>query len=138
MKPTGPVEILVVKFPGNRFTGEMAPELARLVQSGTITVIDLLFIHKDETGAVTSIELADLGEEEASGFSTVVTEDLEGVLTDEDVLAYAELLENNSSAGLLIFENTWAATFVQAMRNANGEVILNERISKEVIDALIA
>ncbi len=138
MKPTGPVEILVVKFPGNRFTGEMAPELARLVQSGTITVIDLLFIHKDEAGVVTSIELADLGEEEASGFTTVVTEDLEGVLTDEDVLAYAELLENNSSAGLLIFENTWAATFVQAMRNANGEVILNERISKEVIDALIA
>jgi uncharacterized membrane protein len=138
MKPTGPVEILVVKFPGNRFTGEMAPELSRLVESGTITIVDLLFIHKDNDGNVTSFELADLEGEDAQAYVDVVTGDLEDVLSEDDILHFAALLENNTSAGLLIFENSWAATFVQAMKNAHGEVILSERIPSDVIDQLIA
>ena len=135
MKPTGPVELLIVKFLGNRFTGELAPALLHLVEAGTVTVVDLLFIHKDEHGQVSAVELVDLPGDEAEAYAQAVT-DVEGVLTEEDVVAFGSLLEDNSSAGVILFENTWAVTFAQAMRNANGDVLLNERIPSEVIDAL--
>jgi hypothetical protein len=133
----GPVELLVVKFPGNKFTGEVAPALADLVDTGLIRVIDLLFVAKREDGTVVVEEIANLGDDEYAQVEAVVS-DVNGMLTEEDAQHFAGLLEPNSSAGMMLFENTWAKRFADAMANANGEVLFNERIPRAVIQALEA
>ena len=127
----GPIELLVVKFPGNQFTGEIAPALKELVEAGTIRVIDLLFVNKDADGAVDVVEINDLGDA-TSPPSTRSSRELAGLLSEDDARYFAAALEPNSSAALLLFENTWAARFAQAVRNANGELVLNERIPRAV------
>jgi hypothetical protein len=133
----GPVEYLVVEFPGNQFNGEIVPALIDLVESGTIHIIDLLFIMKDEEGNVSSFELSTLPEEEAAPF-----EDLEGdiydLLSEEDILAEAELLQPGSSGAILVFENVWAERFATAVRNANGRVVDNARIPMSLVEAVMA
>ncbi len=133
----GPVEMLVVKFPGNQFTGELAPALQDLVESGQIRVIDLLFVLKDSDGEVLVYELNGWGDEVAAVFEPMVVADDE-ILSQEDAASIGVLLEPNSSAAMLLFENTWAAQFAQALRNANGEVIINSRIPGAVIEELVA
>jgi len=129
----GPIELLVIKFPGNQFSGEIAPALADLVDSGTIRVIDFVFIKKDADGNIDAVELAEVDEQIASTFSGVV-DDVSGLLSDEDILELGDLLENNSSAGMMLFENSWAAQFATAVRNANGEVLFSERIPRDIIE----
>jgi hypothetical protein len=133
----GPIEMLVVKFPGNQFSGEIAPALADLVETGLIRVIDFLFVLKDSDGAVFVYELNGLGDEVAAVFEPVVQSDDE-LLSQADAESVGVLLEPNSSAGLLLFENSWAAQFAQAVRNANGEVIINSRIPSAVIEEVLA
>ena len=133
----GPIELLVVKFPGNQFKGEIAPALQELVQTGTIRIIDLIFAIKDEEGALAIVELNALGDETLAVFEPEPSE-LSGSLTEDDARTLSGGLENNSSAAILLFENTWATKFVDAMRNANGELILIERVPRVVIDDLIA
>ena len=133
----GPIELLVVKFPGNQFKGEIAPALQELIDNGTIHVIDLLFAIKDESGALAVLELNDLGDQRLAVVAPQKSE-LSGALTEDDARSLTGSLENNSSAAIMLFENTWAAKFAQAMRNANGELVLNERIPRAVIDELIA
>ena len=132
----GPVELLVVKFPGNQFTGEIVPALTELVESGTIRVLDILFVTKDEAGAVEMVEIKDLVIDDTS-FDPVVS-DLTDLLTEEDVTYFGATLEQNSSAALMLFENTWATRFATAVRNAKGELILSERIPRAVIEELVA
>jgi Family of unknown function (DUF6325) len=133
----GPVELLVIKFPGNEFTGEIAPALRELVENGTIRIIDLLFIKKDADGTVTASELMDLAPDLYEVFDPLVS-DIEGLLADDDVRALAGALENNSSAGVLLFENVWATRFRDAVLNANGQLVLSERIPRSVIEAVAA
>ncbi len=133
----GPIELLVVKFPGNQFTGEIAPALRELVESGTIRIIDLIFAIKDEAGTLAVLELNALGDETLAVFEPEPSE-LSGSLTEDDARSLTGGLENNSSAAILLFENTWATKFVDAMRNANGELIMIERVPRAVIDELIA
>jgi Family of unknown function (DUF6325) len=133
----GPIEMLVVKFPGNQFKGEIAPALAELVETGTIRVIDFVFIQKDADGSLTSVELADLDPEAASVYASAV-DDVSGTLSEDDIIELGGLLENNSSAGLMLFENVWATRFADAVRNASGEVILSERIPRAVIEEVMA
>jgi hypothetical protein len=133
----GPIELLVVKFPGNQFKGEIAPALQELVESGTIRVIDLIFAMKDEEGTLAVLELNALGDERLAVFEPEPSE-LKGSLTEDDAKSLAGGLENNSSAAILLFENTWATKFADALRNANGQLILNERVPRAVIDELIA
>jgi uncharacterized membrane protein len=133
----GPIEMLVVKFPGNQFKGEIAPALAELVETGTIRVIDFVFIQKDADGSLTSVELADLDPDAAGAFSSAV-DDVSGTLSEDDIKELGGLLENNSSAGLMLFENVWATRFADAVRNASGEVILSERIPRAVIEEVMA
>ena len=133
----GPVELLVIKFPGNEFRGEIAPALRELVENGTIRIIDLLFIKKDADGTVTANELMDLAPGLYELFDPLVS-DIEGLLADDDVQALAGALENNSSAGVLLFENVWATRFRDAVVNANGQLILSERIPRSVIEAVTA
>ena len=132
----GPIEVLMLRFPGNQFRGEIAPALADLVDSGTVRVIDLLFTIKDADGNVDVLELSDM-EGDLSVFAPIASE-LADTLTEEDARVLAESLPNNSSAAILLFENTWARTFVDAVSRAHGEVLVNERIPRAAVDALIA
>jgi uncharacterized membrane protein len=133
----GPIELLVVKFPGNQFTGELVPALAELVENGTIRIADLLFLVKNADGDVTLLEFSDLAPD-VYGLWDPLVSDITPLLNEDDAYQLAATLENDSSAGLLLFENTWAARFAQAVRNANGEVVLNERIPGVVIDEILA
>src|SRR5687767_2372105 len=133
----GPIELLVVKFPGNQFKGEIAPALQELVETRTIRVIDLIFAMKDDEGTLAILELNALGDETLAIFEPEPSE-LSGSLTEDDARTLTGGLENNSSAAILLFENTWATKFVEAMRNANGELVMIERVPRAVIDDLIA
>jgi Family of unknown function (DUF6325) len=133
----GPIELLVVKFPGNQFKGEIAPALQELVETRTIRVIDLIFAMKDEEGTLAILELNALGDETLAVFEPEPSE-LSGSLTEDDARSLSGGLENNSSVAILLFENTWATKFVDAIRNANGELVMIERVPRAVIDELIA
>jgi hypothetical protein len=133
----GPVELLVVAFPGNQFRGEIAPALRDLVERGTIRVIDILFIVKDQGGVVTMLEINDLDDDDYTTFDPIVS-DITGLLSPDDVNQVANGLENNSSAAIMLFENTWATAFSDAVANANGRVLLSERIPRAVIEELVA
>jgi hypothetical protein len=132
----GPVEYVVLKFPGNKFNGEIVPALAELVEDGTIKIIDLVFIYKDADGNVTSVELDDLPVDEAAGIGDISSAG--GLLNDEDIEIAAEGLEPNSSGGMLLFENVWAAKFKDAVLNADGELVANARIPHEIVEAALA
>jgi Family of unknown function (DUF6325) len=127
----GPAELIVVKFPGNRFRGEIIPALADLVETGTIRLIDLLFVMKDEDGSITTLEAETITETEAQ-LGEIAGDS--GLMSEDDVELVAEELEPGSSAGLLLFEHTWAAPFTQAMRDAGGELIYDERIPAAVVE----
>lgn len=130
---TGPVEYLVVKFPGNKFKGEIVPALGELVDNGTIRIIDLVFIYKDEDGNVAAVELEELAEDQASGIGEVA--EAGGLLNDEDIELASQGLENNSSGAVLLFENVWAAKLAEALRRADGELVANARIPHEIVEA---
>jgi uncharacterized membrane protein len=134
---TAPVDLVLFGFPGNKFTGDVAPALADLVSSGTVRILDLVFITKDADGNVVGIELDQLGGDVAAGFEAIDGE-VSGLLTDEDIAAAGDELEPNSSAALLIFENTWASKFVSAVRAADGFVVAHERIPVAAFEEFLA
>lgn len=133
----GPVEILVVSFPGNRFTGEVAPALAELVESGMIRVIDLVFVAKSADGETVGIELSDLDEAIGAAFRPHV-EEPSGLLSDEDIADLGADLAPNSSAAILVFEHVWATRFRDAVLGSGGELVASIRIPKEVVDEVVA
>jgi len=133
----GPVELLVVEFPGNEFRGEIAPALQRLVEQGTIRIIDLVFITRDETGVVHSRELTEIESDMMMTWDPLV-DDVLGLLSPEDIQQLGQSLEMNSSAALMLFENTWATEFRDAVVRANGRLVLSERIPKAVVDEVLA
>jgi hypothetical protein len=133
----GPVEELVVKFPGNEFKGEIVPALQELVDSGTVRIIDIAFVHKDADGNVSTVELNDLSPEEYATFDPLV-EAISGYFSPEDFAELSSQLENDSSAAFMLFENTWATKFRDAVLRARGEIVVLERIPKAVIDELVA
>ena len=130
----GPVEYLILGFPGNNFTGQIVPELAKLIDSGLVRIIDLTFITKDAAGHVDVVEYDAV--EELAAFAGLDAE-VGGILTDEDVAYAAQALEPNSSAALLIWEDTWATPFAVAVRNANGVILEGARIPREIIEEAI-
>src|SRR3954447_3761590 len=111
----GPVEYIIVGFPGNQFNGEIAPELGKLVESGTIRILDLVFITKDADGDVRAVELEDHAD---VALFNALDGEVGGIISDEDIEYAATELEPNSSAALLIWEDVWAAPFVAAMRDS--------------------
>lgn len=128
----GPVEYIIVGFPGNQFNGEIAPELGKLVDSGTIRILDLVFITKDEDGDVHAVEFED--HDDVALFNALDGE-IGGFISDEDIQYAAAELEPNSSAALLIWEDVWATPFVEAMRNSGGVLIEGSRIPHDLIEA---
>ena len=132
----GPVEYLIVAFPGNQFKGEIIPALADLVEAGTIRIIDLAFVMKDADGAVVTAELGDLDSEVFKAFDALSPETM-GLLNEEDLAAAGEELDPNSSAALLVWEDTWATTLRDAIVNAGGELLDLERVPYEVVNAAV-
>jgi hypothetical protein len=130
----GPVEYLILGFPDNKFTGQIVPELAKLIDSGLVRIIDLTFISKDAAGGVEVIELDVV--EELAAFAGLDAE-VGGILTDADITYAAQSLEPNSSAALLVWEDTWAGPFAAAVRNANGVILEGARIPHEVIEQAV-
>jgi hypothetical protein len=130
----GPVDYLVVEFPpgATNFSGEMAAELARLVDAGTIRVLDILILSKDSDGAVEAIELDD---RDAVPEIVHLEADVAEILAAEDVAHLAEAMVPGTVAGVLVWENAWAAAFASAARRAGGQLIANGRIP---IQALVA
>ena len=133
----GPVEYLVVEFPGNKFKGEIVPALKELTDNGTIRVIDLVFVRRDEDGSATWIELSDLPIEDAAPFDDLDGE-FGGLLNEEDILMMADLVQPNSSAAVMVFENVWATRLRDAIVGAGGRLVDNARIPAAVVDAAIA
>jgi len=129
----GPVEYVVVAFPGNHFRGEIAPELRALVASGTVRILDLTFVKKDADGAVTYVELDALDPTEASVFDDIEGE-VGGLFSQEDLELIAEELVPDSSAAILLWEDTWAAGMANAVRRAGGRLVAHERIPAEAVE----
>ena len=132
----GPVDWIVVEFPGSRFKGEIAPELAELVERGIIRVLDLLLIRKDEDGSMEFFELADLDDSEIGMLRQYETV-LANLLSAEDVEAVAAAVEPGSTAALLVWENSWAAPFASAVRHAGGQLAASGRIPVQALLAAI-
>jgi hypothetical protein len=132
----GPIDYIVVEFPAgaSNFTGEMAEELLALVDSGTIRVIDVLVLTKNEDGTVDAMELSDI---EQLGPLERVEAQLAELLAEEDVEHLAAALDPGSTAGVLIWENLWAAPFASAARRSGGQLIANGRIPIQAIIASI-
>jgi len=130
----GPVDWIVVEFPGSRFKGEIAPALQDLVERELVRVLDLLVLKKDEDGALEAFELSDLEHGEIGDLRNHEAE-LAMLLSEDDVIAVAEAIEPGSSAAVLVWENVWAAPFASALRRAGGQLVASGRIP---IQALLA
>ena len=127
----GPIDYIVIGFEGNNFKGEVLEELKKVIDDGLVRVIDLLFITKDKDGDVAILELSDTPAYES--IFGKYEKDMVGLLSDDDAKEVAESLDNNSSAGLLVFEHLWAKGFKKAVMNANGKLIGEGRIHPEVV-----
>ncbi len=133
----GPLEYAVVGFEGNRFTGQILAELRAAKEKGIIRIIDLLLIMKDENGDITALELSDLSGEDAEAFGPIAGDLLE-VFEPDDVEAAASNLPNNSSAGLLLIEQTWAIPLKEAILNAGGIRVAGGSVRPEVVQMIEA
>jgi Family of unknown function (DUF6325) len=132
----GPVDYLVIEFPAGakNFTGEMAAELLKLVDAGTIRIVDILILDKDEDGSVEATELSDI---EQLGEMQAIETQLAELLAADDVANLAAAMDPGSTAGVLIFENLWAAPFASAARRSGGQLIANGRIPIQAIIASV-
>lgn len=137
MNELGPVDYLIVSFPGNEFKGEILPAIGDLVDKGTVRIIDLAFVAKDADGNVLALELSDLAPDMQDAFGRLGIE-IEGLFSDDDLEAAGEVLEPNSSAALLVWENVWARRTAQAIRDAGGIVLDFERVPHSVVEAVRA
>jgi hypothetical protein len=122
----GPIDYILVEWPGRQPTGEAMPHLVDLVDRGLIRILDLTFITKGEDGSVAAVEIADLGGEvpEVAVFEGASS----GLISDDDVAQAGDALEPGTSAALLVYENTWAAPFASAVRRSGGQLVASGRI----------
>lgn len=126
----GPVDVALFVFEGNEFNGDVAPALVELQQNGTVRIIDLSFVHKDADGTTSYLEVEDAAV--ADAFAAITGDQLD-LLSDTDLEYFASELSPDSSALVVVWENTWAARFAAAVRNSGGETVVLERIPREVV-----
>ena len=131
----GPIDYLVIEWPGRQPTGESAPIMLDLVERGLIRILDLAFVTKAEDGTVAGIEISEVAEqvEELRVFEGASS----GLLGDDDVETAAEALQPGTSAALLVYENLWAAPFASAIRRSGGQLVANGRIPVQAIEAAL-
>jgi hypothetical protein len=130
----GPVDWLVVEFPGSKFNGEIAPKIQDLVDRGIVRILDLLFIRKAEDGSIEAFEISDLDDSEVGVFRAYENA-VAHLLSEDDVSALASSMERGATAAVLVWENIWAAPVASAIRHAGGQLVANGRIP---IQALLA
>jgi hypothetical protein len=131
----GPIDYLVVEFPGSKFNGEIAPELVSLVDRGIIKVLDLLLVTKDADGSVEGIEIADLDND--AGELLALDEHVTHLISEADVESLAAAIEPGTTAGVLVSENHWAAPFASACRRAGGQLVAGGRIPVQAVIAAL-
>jgi len=132
VEETGPIDYLVVEFPGNRMTGEGFPLLVDLVDSGIIRILDLVFVRRDLDGAITAVELTDFdndGELDLAVFEGASS----GLVGADDIEEMGSVIEPGNSAGLLVYENVWAAPFAAALRRGGAQLVASGRIPTQAI-----
>jgi uncharacterized membrane protein len=130
----GPVEMIVIEFPDGKLDSQVVPALKELVDSGTVRIIDLLFVRKDADGRTSFVELDDSGI--APAFEAVDGAVLD-LLNAADVEVAAQGLANNSAAALIVWEDTWATKFAAAVRASKGRVVTNLRIPHAAVEAAL-
>ena len=131
----GPIDYVLVEWPGRQPTGEAVPHLIDLVDRGLIRILDLAFIAKGEDGSVAGLELADLGGAVAE--YAVFEGASSGLLSDDDVEEAGAALEPGTSAALLVYENIWAAPFASAVRRSGGQLVASGRIPVQAVLAAL-
>jgi uncharacterized membrane protein len=136
MTEIGPVEYMAVAFPGNKFKGEIAPALKELVDSGTVRIIDLAFVTKDTDGNIVAMEVEELDSDAGKAFAALQAE-IGDLVNADDLQAVGEVLEPNSSAAVLVWEDVWAAKLSNAIRDAGGVLLDLERVPHEVVQAAL-
>ena len=136
VEQVGPIDYVIIEFPAGQsnFTGEMADELVKLVDAGTIRLIDAIVLVKDADGDVDALELSDLDD---LGPLAALEADLAEFLAEEDVANLAAAMEPGSVAGVIVYENLWAAPFAAAARRAGGQLIADGRIHSQAIAAAL-
>ena len=132
----GPIDYLVVEFPGSRMTGEGLPLLVDLVERGIIRILDLVFVKKEADGSVKAVQIADLDGDGALDLA-VFEGASSGLLGDDDIADAGGVLEPGSSAGLLIYENVWAAPFAAALRRGGAQLVASGRIPVQALLAAV-
>lgn len=132
LEEMGPVDYLIVEFPGSRMTGEGLPLLVDLVERGIVRVLDLVFVRKDTDGSVTAVELREVGDE---SYLTVFEGASSGLLDQSDLDDAGAALEPGNSAAVLVYENVWAAPFARALRRSGAQLVASGRIP---VQALLA
>jgi len=132
----GPVEYLLVAFPGNKFNGDIVPALTDLTDKGIVHIIDLVFIRKDAEGNVVAAELEDLPADVAAAFDDL-DGDISDLVNEEDIAIAAASLDPDSSAGLLVYENVWATRFRDAIVDSGGRLVARGHIPPAAIEAAL-
>jgi hypothetical protein len=135
LNETGPIDYILVEWPGRQPNGEVAPHLVDLVDRGLIRILDLVFVAKDEDGTVRGLEIADVGGEVAE--LSIFEGASSGLLSDEDIDEAGGVMEPGTSAALLVFENTWAAPFATAVRRSGGQLAASGRIPVQAVLAAL-
>jgi hypothetical protein len=128
----GPIDFVAIEFKGNQFKGEIIPALGELIANKTIRIIDLVIVLKDEKGEVEIAELKQLSPDVVAVFDPLGWESNE-MIKHDDAQLVAKDMENNSTAAVMLFENLWAVKFKAAVLNANGRLLMQERIPHEVV-----
>ncbi|HWD55784.1 MAG TPA: DUF6325 family protein [Acidimicrobiales bacterium] len=131
----GPVSYTVIAFPGNRFSGGIAPEVEKLVSNGTVRVLDLVFLGKSETGDTVSLEFDQ--RDELAAFGDLDGE-VGGLINDEDLDHVADQLPPGNSALVIVWEDLWATPLVEAVRASGGVVVDTARIPAELVESALA
>lgn len=132
----GPIDWIVIEFPGSKFNGRIAPALADLVERDLIRVLDLVILRKDADGSLEAFEISDLDNDELGTLRSYEGQ-LAMLLSEDDVTAVAAALEPGSTAGVLVWENTWAAPFGAAVRHSGGQLVASGRIPTQAILAAL-
>jgi hypothetical protein len=133
----GPIDFVALEFSGNRFNGEILANILELVQAGIVRVLDLVLVLKDGEGSVTVRELQELEPDDIRVFDPLEVE-VTSMITRDDIDSIAQKLNNNCTAALMLFENLWALKTKQAMIDANGRLLMFERIPHEVVEENLA
>lgn len=132
MDEIGPVDYAVIAFPGNQFKGDIGPAIRKLVDAGTIRIVDAAFVTKDSDGSTAAVEVTQLDPDVAEGLANAGIV-VGGLFNDDDLMGLAEALDPDSSAAVLVWENVWARTVAQAMRDAGGMLVAFERVPHDVV-----